>query len=792
MAMKDFNWKQFLVQKGERVALGVAGLIALLLLAVNVKSFLSAGPGKHAKALEAKTNNLNQQLASNTPKKDEDKPGPVDSAKFKDNTITDPSEYQVASLFSTSDSSDKTRRQPDLLLPVEGKVAFVNAQLSTYMFDKDKNDNLLIKIKIIKDAGGNTPANQANQGVGRGFGGRRGGNAVRALQNTNNTNTSDLVDLGSILKGEFIPVDKLADRTDVALLQTIRPQRMAIIAASFPLKAQIDEFCKKLKKKPDEILDEASEEALETEDAMGKLQKVILPSFRFLNVVVERRQVDHQGHPVYPDAGPYKNGYEPLDVVGEYKPLLVLSGLQTEEEDKELDPVYQDGLVMPRLFSARPEQYPKVEKELPTIQKTLKAMKEADTSRIGRVTNPFDPNGIDPFNQRPAGAGNNPNPAAPPGPNGPNPLGGRLTGRLPIGPAQPGAVNPQQGSLILPEYCLIRVIDVTIKAGESYQYRLRVRMANPNWGRSDAANPQDAEKTENNKELKWNSNPDKQWFEIKDTVTVPSELHYYAVDQKAIDGANYFGANGAAKVGRDQVVLQIHKFLDNAASPGSRKNVPVGEWSVAERVIVSRGEIIDRPVRVQVPLFVEEIGEWRLGSTPSTGEKGQSREPGIDVPFGGTGQPAILVDFDGGDRLKYKHGTDEVNDAAGLEVMILRPDGRLLVHSGIVDAKDTERTKMYSAWKTRITDLQKKMNGDPMNPMNPGGPAGPRDPFNRGGNGGRPGGWRNNLPFTFRAIGAERKRTDIEFAWGRPSGRPSRLPSRNSARQPFDFVRRRW
>ncbi len=236
-------------------------------------------------------------------------------------------------------------------------------------------------------------------------------------------------------------------------------------------------------------------------------------------------------------------------------------------------------------------------------------------------------------------------------------------------------------------------------------------MANPNYKRKGVADP----KTANEKEL-----TSAKWFEIPSIVTIPSEIYYYAVDQKVIDKDAYRGANKAAKIGRDQVVLQIHRYLDNAAWPSSRKYVPVGEWSVAERVVVNRGEIIDRPVRVEVPLFVPELSEWRLGSTPTTGETGANREPGIDVPFYNVPNwPAILVDFDGGDRLKYKHGTEEVADSSSLEVIILGPEGKLLAHNGAVDAKNKERIDRYTAWKARIEEVRKKQGDDPKAPRNP-------------------------------------------------------------------------
>src|SRR5260370_19960580 len=132
MAMKDFDWKKFMIQKGERVALGVAGFITLLLLIFNVKSIFSAGPAKNADVLKKKTQVLRDQLASNRPK-DSDKPEKSDDVmrSFDFTYINDPSRYQLPPLFPASGSVDHKRLQPELYAPVDGKAAAVHAQLSS-------------------------------------------------------------------------------------------------------------------------------------------------------------------------------------------------------------------------------------------------------------------------------------------------------------------------------------------------------------------------------------------------------------------------------------------------------------------------------------------------------------------------------------------------------------------------------------------------------------------------------------------------------------------------------------
>jgi hypothetical protein len=725
MALKDLNWKQFMMQKGERVALGVAGFLTILLIGLNIKSYLNAGPAKHASALNAKTKDLDGKLRTNTPSRPDDLPEKADDAlkNFTSTTINDSSQFAMQPLFLQSMPIDMNRRQPDLYPPVEGKVAIVQAQLWSYMLETDKRTGKLL-IKVLLDAAGMPPAtgqvDNQKSAIGRNIGGRGaaglGGPGIGGRNMLGGTNTRDFLDSGTAKEGEFIPVDQLEAKANATLLRTIRPVRMAEIVASFPYKKQVLQFKDKLHMNSiREVLEELSLEKVDVNPDDPSAGEQALEAFRFLGVELQRRQVDRQGRVIFPEAG--ENGYVLLDAEKEYKPLLVLSNLVTEEEDPQLDDVIVDGTVMPRLASARENQYPKIELELPTLAKTLETLtaERSAGAYVPKVTD-FTADTFRVFRKQPLNNGNPgtglkpPPPAKGPGvgtgsggprvPGGVRPLGGRV-------PGAPGT-PAQDDKFTIPDYCLIRVLDVTVKPGESYQYRLRVRMGNPNKLRKDVANPNDADLPE----LVWSSDKSQRWLEIGGITTVPTELHYYALDTKVVE-KNYTGAYKDANVSRDQTVLQIHKYLENAA-PGKGKNVPVGEWSVAERVIVARGEIIDRNVRVEVPVFLEEEHKWKLASTAST--SGGSREQGIDVPFVGVpGRPTLLVDFDGG-QLKYKRGTDEVKENTAAEVLIMGPDGRLLAHNSAIDAADKDRMDMVTAWRTRIEALRKEMSADPKDP----------------------------------------------------------------------------
>ena len=72
-------------------------------------------------------------------------------------------------------------------------------------------------------------------------------------------------------------------------------------------------------------------------------------------------------------------------------------------------------------------------------------------------------------------------------------------------------------------------------------------------------------------------------------MTLPPEYRLYAVDQKSLE-TNYSGQFSTYAVDKTrQAVFQIHKWLDSFGN-NERDKTPVGEWSVAERVPVYRGE----------------------------------------------------------------------------------------------------------------------------------------------------------------------------------------------------------
>jgi hypothetical protein len=283
-------------------------------------------------------------------------------------------------------------------------------------------------------------------------------------------------------------------------------------------------------------------------------------------------------------------------------------------------------------------------------------------------------------------------------------------------PGMPGT-GALGSDLVPPEYCLIRLIDVTVQPGKIYQYRIQVRMANPNYKRTDVASPAYAEDLEL-KSDKWyiiggEENPQ--------NVVVPPEQIYYAVDQRDVDGPrNYKGIHSYDQLHRDrQVAFQIHQWTENV-SPERRTFTPVGEWLIAERVLVNRGEYIGRTERVEVPLWRETMDAFVLAASPIAGRQKGS---GLEVNFSHLKEEAILVDFEGPDHNYQRAGGPAVKETTATEVLILSHDGKLLARDSETDRKNAERVDRLNAWRQRIKDVKEsKAPGDPTKP--------PGNPFN--------------------------------------------------------------
>jgi hypothetical protein len=360
------------------------------------------------------------------------------------------------------------------------------------------------------------------------------------------------------------------------------------------------------------------------------------------------------------------------------------------------------------------DQYPKVEERLELLKSTLKALEGKKPNEVVTPPDNFKKdNELNPF--APAGLGEDPRTKGPGGPGGPR------IGAGDGGDGNEDKPDPEKTKeLEVPEYCLVRVLDVTVKPGKTYEYRMRVRMANPNYQHKNVANPDYAAEDELG---------NGEWSKMPIRVYIEPELNYYAVDESEVHSAKskkpYRGPYWNAFVNKDrQVFLQAHKWLE-AVSSGDKNNLPllIGDWAVAERFPVYRGEYAGRSERVELPYWRTNAIQFVIASDATT----KRRTPGIRVPFGynesegaPNGPEAVVVDFEPTnyqyDRVVQQGGaakTIKVTDKAGTEVVLFTPDGKLLSLEAARDVTDATRTSRLQDFRDRVKEVKEGPKSQP-------------------------------------------------------------------------------
>jgi hypothetical protein len=546
------------------------------------------------------------------------------------------------------------------------------------------------------------------------------------------------------MKMQWRVLDKIKEDSALHFAEQVRPLRLVVIAASFPYKLQLEEFRAKLGRHT--ITDVLTETSMETTK-----DGTPLPSFRFLGVNLQRREVDSEGKPL--------NDWAPVKVAGNYKPFIVLTGKRFEEDDPKYAPISFPGLVMPKLKQFRKsevltpptttpmppgeaapakekdaedeeDKYPKVEAQLAKLATTLEKLEGKDNTAVATRPSQFSTDDLDVFQP---GAGSTATPGGPGGAgadgrpgmvgSGGPPRGGYPGGIRPPTGGRPGVEGAPGGltgeAAEAPEYCLVRLVDITVQPGKTYEYRLQIRMANPNYGRAkEVASPTYA----NDRELlsEWSKDPIR--------VHVKPELVYYAVDQKDLE-PRHRGPHYNERVRANQVVLQAHKWIDSIPLATSKNPLLVGEWAVAERMPVYKGEYIGRKERIELPVWRTTLEEFVIATDSTT----RVRQVGIAVDFGYPGdRQAILVDAEGGTasydkvvkRTEDNVVTKPLTDTLAEEVLLLSPDGKLLLREGSQDVDDPDRAQQLRDVRKEVRDVKEKKRS--------GGSGKPKDPFGGG------------------------------------------------------------
>jgi hypothetical protein len=687
MGMKNFDYKQFLLQKGERVGLiGALTLMGLLLVAGSMSGFSYDRPDTTADTLTKDAQGIRDKLQNGPGHPPEvtpfDRPGvdttPISRTKF--DFTQDPSIPWAL--------ENSKRQNPRLLEPKDGVAVFWKGVIQSPIIQNGNEPRIVILEH--KEAPKNDKAKAIDDyqkklrdqliGIGRGPAGGPAAGPNFATRPGMPVAAGTDPSLAAGGKEEYtIKSIALKDLKDEKLARGIIPVRMAIVSAAFPYKQQLEEYTLALMRGKS-VHDLAATPELFPE---------------FLGINVRRRAIDPYGRVVKVPGS--TDDFDILNLAVDYEPLVRRSKIiGPSPEDPNLAPVSFKFLVYPLLAPAH-GTYPNM--KLPLIEDSLRALAEkAGTNAQAAVPSPvvttlttgsiFETAGPETPGTDPRGR--------------PTIRQFRPGDHTPPRPGETNPANPQHQELLVPDYCLIRFADVTLKPGYTYQYQIQVRAKNPNFGKTTEVVA--FEELAKEPELK-----NAPWGPAKPIeVSVPAESFTYATEVdpevRRAKGLNYE---------KDVTFVQMQRWLESVKLTDNGIPSAVGGWAMAD-VPVRRGELLGKTESVEIPMWITTRDAFDIPTLTTTiktpgGLTRVSKEKGVPVNFS---TEEVLADWEGGKlQMNRKGVSSNITEDAGYELLVVSPDGRLRVMNSKVDLAKEDRRERYKEWQQWVNDVRKTSTG---------------------------------------------------------------------------------
>jgi hypothetical protein len=741
--VKDIDYKKFFLERGEWVGLAVILLIAVPVFGTGVKSAISSGSAStNAKEVGDLAKTLDQRIQSSPVPQGAEDPPPESDLKVDTSLVDSANFVTPRPWFIQSTIEDTKRRKPEILNPSDFMTSVIRFGALGYktQFENGKMYMLVVterestaspatkkQQKRIQDlqkalasrgAGGGGMMGgmmRGMMGAGGAGGGKMGGGGMGGMPGAMGGQSLTQQMMGGGMPGmmrgmgmpgmgmagrgpgagrmvreaKFQEVEKIKADQTTQIAEELYTGRMVLVQAAFPAKEQLELF----------------RVALRKQSLADMVPLIDTDEFRFVNLDVQRRELSADGRPA--------SNWEDYDkrMKQELGRLLAIS-VEVDQPDAKLVEyamIPKRGLCWPlprlELPYGEPEQsrYPKPT-DIASIKESLEKLEKVaqDTNQkppnelVQRIRGEFDL--TDPFGttkEQDTASQEQPKPAS----------GGEDKDKEKN--ADPNAA-PEP---VLPDKVLVRFADLTVVPGHTYEYRVRVRAANPNYKQKS-----------NLAYAKLASDPEvtaSDWAVVP-KVTVPYDVNWYAMDKRGGD--------------RDQTVLQIQDWVDVVnPDPKNPKDLrKVGDWAIWDNARFYRGEYIGRVSNVQLPAWSIEKDDFEMAHVSGRQPSLSSTVPvDFTVRQGNARSPALLVDFGGG-TLQEKLDTRNIKDDAPIQVLVLNPDGQLEMRTSEDDVKDPVRKDRFDTWKKRLTEI--KQGGGRRQQQQPGMPGG--DLFNKAGKNG--------------------------------------------------------
>jgi hypothetical protein len=276
----------------------------------------------------------------------------------------------------------------------------------------------------------------------------------------------------------------------------------------------------------------------------------------------------------------------------------------------------------------------------------------------------------------------------------------------------------------------MRFVDIDIQPGVVYQYRIRLKVLNPNYNKDKLVATESLAKVD-----KLYSD----WTIVPERVFVPAESFLYASRQaKIADIAPYVPLQYQTKdTLKDQVMVQFHVWYESIKH--NNRLEPVGDWVVMD-LLATRGAPLGRVERVPLPLWDPKESRYvlQLDEVKTIPEDVNKLPSKVRINF--TVPRTLLMDFEGG-KQTYDVPTanpkdpsvplyKKMEDESSLEILYVGPDGMLRLQSA-GDPREKvlreQREKNWRSWVQNTFNQMQSTGGGKSNEFLPkGGPGSDR------------------------------------------------------------------
>src|SRR5947209_7052214 len=176
MAMKDFDFKSFMLQKGERVGLwtcvGLGAAFLILSLFMPGKGFFSGSPSANAGDIKNKSKDKQQLILNARPNPDIGIV-PEEFKKIAEVKPEPPEAYRpTGDLFQPVPPDRSKRGMPRILTPTEFRAVVAFGQIRIYKIEKREKGLQIAVLKGLGNADKSTMAGQGGAFGSMGFGPR--------------------------------------------------------------------------------------------------------------------------------------------------------------------------------------------------------------------------------------------------------------------------------------------------------------------------------------------------------------------------------------------------------------------------------------------------------------------------------------------------------------------------------------------------------------------------------------------------------------------------------------------